>query len=178
MYFKFTQSSHAVIFCTAVFVLPVSSHVVISRAFQGPPFEGERPQHDIIKSPLSSSYPTSSTSSPLLPLQIRPPNRLKLGSQNNHGYSDGSPPSLSPLLYSFLVFFHVSFPVFTYFPLSCFLKIVSSLCLFLPLQTALCRETELKGNFVSPSPLFSCQTLHIDTRGLGSVQRGDIRTFI
>lgn len=39
LYFKFTQSSHAVIFCTAVFVLPVSSHVVISRAFQGPPLK-------------------------------------------------------------------------------------------------------------------------------------------
>lgn len=43
LYFKFTQSSHAVIFCPAVFVLPVSSHVVISRAFQRPPFEGEGP---------------------------------------------------------------------------------------------------------------------------------------
>lgn len=39
LYFKFTQSSHAVIFCTAVFVLRVSSHVVISRAFQGPPLK-------------------------------------------------------------------------------------------------------------------------------------------
>lgn len=48
LYFKFSQSSHAVIFCTAVFVLPVSSHVVISGAFQGPPLKVRR-AHNIIR---------------------------------------------------------------------------------------------------------------------------------
>lgn len=52
LYFKFTQSSHAVIFCTAVFVLPVSSHVVISRAFQGPPLK------------VRAHSPTSATPTP------------------------------------------------------------------------------------------------------------------
>lgn len=54
LYFKFTQSSHAVIFCAAVFVLPVSSHVVISRAFQGPP--------------LKVRAPSTTSSNPFLPL--------------------------------------------------------------------------------------------------------------
>lgn len=56
LYFKFTQSSHAVIFCTAVFVLPVSSHVVISRAFQGPPLK--------VRAHNTTSSGHSSSSSP------------------------------------------------------------------------------------------------------------------
>lgn len=58
LYFKFTQSSHAVIFCTAVFVLPVSSHVVISRAFQGPPLKVRAHNTTSLGHSSSSSYPS------------------------------------------------------------------------------------------------------------------------
>lgn len=133
LYFKFTQSSHAVIFCTAVFVLPVSSHVVISRAFQGPPLKVRA--HNTTSSDPSSS--TASSSSSTL-MQIRPPNRLKFMGQNNPDGSDGSPPLLSPLFCSFhflshFLFSHHSLTVFT-----------SSLRPFLPSE--LCFESELGGN--------------------------------
>lgn len=70
LYFKFSQSSHAVIFCTAVFVLPVSSHVVISGAFQGPPLKVSRARNTTSSghAPSCSSNPTTITSS-------RPPSK-------------------------------------------------------------------------------------------------------
>lgn len=83
LYFKFTQGSHAVIFCPAVFVLPVSSHVVISRAFQRPPFEGEGQQHHIIRPP----HPTQ---------QSAPSENQATKSNQTHSQklSDASPPLL------------------------------------------------------------------------------------
>lgn len=77
LYFKFSQSSHAVIFCTAVFVLPVSSHVVISGAFQGPPLKVRR-AHNTTSSGHASSC--SSTPTRVARLPIRPPvSRAKSG---------------------------------------------------------------------------------------------------
>lgn len=72
LYFKFSQSSHAVIFCTAVFVLPVSSHVVISGAFQGPPLKVRR-AHNTTSSGHASSC--SATPTPTRPRVPRLPNR-------------------------------------------------------------------------------------------------------
>lgn len=143
LYFKFTQSSHAVIFCTAVFVLPVSSHVVISRAFQGPPLKVRA--HN-----MTSSNPSSSSSSfPLL--------RCKSG----HQIASNSAAKIITIAVT--VRLHCSLHSCIHFSfssclISCF-HIFPSLfscphSVLSPPLSVLCFEIELRGNFVSPNPSF------------------------